>query len=92
MSEMSPFVMSPMIGWNDSGAQVSMRPEQAHVVLVLLGRREPDAAFDRFWRMRGVGKSTVVFTAGRYAGIEGEYNDLMWGLGDLGIGMHDITP
>jgi hypothetical protein len=70
-----------MQGWTDTGRPVRLDEDQAHVVRVLLGRAEPDEAFDAFWRKgRGGGKTTAVATAGRYTDAEGGYNDVMSGL------------
>jgi hypothetical protein len=69
-----------MLGWTASGKPTRLYAPQAHVVKVLLGREEPDEAFDRFWRMRGNGKSVALVTAARYREKEMEAFDFMGGL------------
>lgn len=69
-----------MQGWTAAGKPVRLYADQAHAVKVLLGRVDADKAFDRFWRMRGNGKSVALVTAGRYAEKEAEAFDFMYGL------------
>lgn len=69
------------MGWAADGRDVKLKDDQAHAVLVLLGRDQPDAEFDAFWRKgSGAGKTVALVTAGRYAQIEGEYHEAMYGL------------
>lgn len=69
-----------MLGWTETGHVVRLYPNQAHVVKVLLGREEPDEAFDRFWRMRGAGQSTALATATRYGEAEAAHLIFMGGV------------
>lgn len=69
-----------MLGWTASGKPTRLYAPQAHVVKVLLGREEPDEAFDQFWRTRGGGQSVALVTAARYAEKEAETFDFMGGL------------
>lgn len=68
------------MGWTATGVPVRLYAPQAHVVKVLLGRGDPDEAFDRFWRTRGNGKGVALVTAARYAEREAEASDFMYGL------------
>lgn len=56
-----------MKGWDLSGKPVELQPWQELAVMALLGWDEGERTVTLISRARGAGKSTVLYTAGRYA-------------------------
>lgn len=56
-----------MKGWDLSGKPVDLQPWQELAVAALLGWDEGERTVTLVSRANGAGKSTVLYTAGRYA-------------------------
>jgi hypothetical protein len=54
-------------GWNLAGEPITLQPWQELAVLALLGWDEGERTVTLISRARGAGKTTVLYTAGRYA-------------------------